>query len=384
MKIPINRVIAITAYILLGAAYIFGIISNSSQLDQQLKENISSHVQIKVLQKDPFVYSYFDEKNMENGYITITREQGWGGPLHVATWINSDGKIVDITVLSHVETFSFFKRLLDNRFFEQFTGIEVSSYLSIEKDVHAVSGATISSRAFTAAVREGSHLAGTKYLDMNVNEIPVEWSIGYNELIIIILFSMVLYGVWFKASWMRYVTMACGLIFIGFYINFPVSISNLSSLVLGFVPLPQKYLFWWLLMLGVLLLIAITGRNLYCTWLCPFGAMQEFLSRVSGIKWKLHPKLVKAGKYIALSLTWLSLMIIFISRNPSMGNYEPFAAIFEFEGHGLIWYILPLIIFVSLVIRRFWCRFFCPAGIVLDQAAKLRRKVRSGVKNEKG
>lgn len=122
-------------------------------------------------------------------------------------------------------------------------------------------------------------------------------------------------------------------------------------------------------------MIMVFGKNLYCYWLCPFGALQEFLHRISGISIKFHPAILKYGRHLAPSLAWLSLMIIFISRNPAMGSYEPFAAIFSFEGIGIIWYILPVILFSSFFIRRFWCRFFCPVGAALDTGCRTRNRL---------
>ena len=169
--------------------------------------------------------------------------------------------------------------------------------------------------------------------------------------------------------------MAAGLVLVGFYMNFPLSISNLSSIILGYIPMPNENLLWWIMIAGVFIIIGFTGKNLYCYWICPFGALQEFLGKISGISLKIPPRLRRNSSYVAGTLTWLGLMIIFITRNPSTGNYEPFAAMFGFHGEGVMWYILPLVLFGSLFIRRFWCRFFCPVGFCLSQGCRLRNHI---------
>ena len=48
------------------------------------------------------------------------------------------------------------------------------------------------------------------------------------------------------------------------------------------------------------------------------------------------------------------------SAQPARASYEPFAALFALKGTTLQWFLLFIILIVSLVVRRPWCHFFCP------------------------
>ena len=94
--------------------------------------------------------------------------------------------------------------------------------------------------------------------------------------------------------------------------------------------------------------------------------------KIGGMKIKLTPLIQKVAKHSAKFLLWLGLMIIFISRNPTLGSYEPFAMIFGLEGEGMQWYILPLVLIGILLITDYFCRYFCPVGKGFGYIIKFR------------
>ncbi len=134
---------------------------------------------------------------------------------------------------------------------------------------------------------------------------------------------------------------------------------------------------------GALLMILFYGKNLYCYWLCPFGAIQEFATKIGGINIKLSRRTLTVAKYIGPCLTWLALMIIFLTSNTTLASYEPFAAIFGLRGTPVQWFIMPTVILGSFFITRFWCRFFCPVGVVLKITGRIRAQAKRGLKGIK-
>ncbi len=355
-------------------AYIYGVSSNTVHLDENI-QLIYPKKELTRFNRYPIIYSDHNLVTGIDDYIAIREEQGWGGPFFIATQINSKGKILNIHVLEHRETPAFFLKLTQSEFFEQFKSMSVDSPFGIEEDIDGVSGATISSKAFARAIQNTSRDVAGLALNIDIPSRKIQWSINTKEIILLILFLMVFIGVSFKKPNVRFFTMALGLIFLGFNFSFPLSIAQISSIFLGYFPLPWENGLWWILISQIFLMILLYGKNLYCSWFCPFGALQEFLNRISGISLKLHPIVKQYGSYTGKFLTWLSLMVIFISRNPSRGSYEPFAAMFSFKGTGIIWYILPLILVTSIFIRRFWCRFFCPVAVALNKGCRARSKI---------
>ena len=90
----------------------------------------------------------------------------------------------------------------------------------------------------------------------------------------------------------------------------------------------------------------------------------------------IRSDLQKKARTLILSLSWVALMLIFLSAHPALGSYEPFAMMFSLEGLGIQWYILPAALLGAFFVPSFWCRLFCPVGQFLNEIVRLRRAVR--------
>ncbi len=310
------------------------------------------------------------------GYIALTETMGWGGPLLAAAITDSGGVIDRIVIIEHKETHSYFRKLQNRNFFRQFSGKKVSEPLDTDSDIDAVSGATVSSVAFTDAVRAGSHKLGAEVLNLEVIEKERGFKIGLKEIVLLLLYVLVFVAMAKGNRVLRYAILAAGLVFLGICTNASISIAGLSSVMLGYFSSITTNLFWWLLVPGILFIALSTGKNIYCHWLCPFGAAQEFISKISGIEIRLNRKSLQLVDYTRFVLAWLSLMIIFLTLNPALGAYEPFATLFGLEGIGLQWFILPVVLFGAFIIPLFWCRFFCPVKVVLQITTKFHNRVK--------
>lgn len=314
------------------------------------------------------------EINMPWGFVIIRTTQGWGGPGIAAVHVDNEGIIQKAIVLAHKETPSFFQSLEDSRFFEQFFNKKIINSFIIGQDVQAVSGATVSSKAFTKAYRESSHNLARNQFQFTVPEESVQaWEITGRIYILIGMYILVLTGAVFKFSRLRKIILAFNIGFLGFYLSNPINISDIAKLIYGFVPSLRTDLFWWLLIIGALLFVLLYGRNLYCLWICPFGGLQEWITTIGGVRMRISGKVIKLAKKLSYSLLWLSLMIIFLTSTPANGSFEPFGVIFSFKGIKPQWYLTLVVIFGSFLIPRFWCRFFCPVGAFLGNLLKLRK-----------
>ncbi|AXB81558.1 RnfABCDGE type electron transport complex subunit G [Megasphaera hexanoica] len=92
-------------------------------------------------------------------YIIPTAPKGYGGPIKMLTAVSMDGKVIDYTVLEANETPGLGDRGAKSPFKDQFKGkkaenLEVTKNASEKDKIQAMTGATISSRAFTKGVKE--------------------------------------------------------------------------------------------------------------------------------------------------------------------------------------------------------------------------------------
>jgi electron transport complex protein RnfG len=83
------------------------------------------------------------------GYVFMLSAKGYGGDIRLVCGIDSGGRITSCTTLSHSETQGLGSRVALPDFQEQFRGQD-----SALSGVDAISGATISSRAYIGAVRD--------------------------------------------------------------------------------------------------------------------------------------------------------------------------------------------------------------------------------------
>ena len=126
-----------------------------------------------------------------------------------------------------------------------------------------------------------------------------------------------------------------------------------------------------LLMLFAVIPITIIWGRFFCSYVCAFGSMQEFINKLGDI---LHIKKIKidykTDKYLKLiKYLIIVISIIFWTVDVSISTYSPwnsFGILTGFTNYidlisvgGLV---LLIIMITSLFIDRFFCRYFCPLG----------------------
>lgn len=329
------------------------------------------------LSRDPLIYGAY-RSGHPVGYASVGTAAGYGGPLTVLVGIDTKGAILQTAIVNHKETPSYLTILRGRKFFQQFNGKNVDSPLEVGNDIDAVSGATVSSRAIAAAVRQSSHAVGRQQLGLPIPPEKRRLIFGTPELAVTALVLAVIIGLGMQIPKLRYLTMAASVGVLGFWLNQAISISNIASLLLGYFPSPFEKPLWYLLIPGSLLLSVVYCRPVYCYWLCPFGGLQELAAKVGGGKFKCSRQTETYAKRLRLLLAWIALMLAFLWQNPGLGSYEPFATVFGLQGVGAQWFLLPVAVFASMFIYRFWCRYFCPVGVAMEVMAKTGRWLKRG------
>jgi hypothetical protein len=298
--------------------------------------------------------------------------------------VNSESLIEGVHVLDHTETPSFFRYLVSNGFFDQFKGMKTDGEFIPDGNIDTVSGATISSVAFTRAVRSAGRDVGNSVFEQNIPEESRKLSVSLSEYLLIFLFAAVIFLRLMKYNKLRIPVMVISMVFIGFIMNRSVSASYFASVMLGFFPSFYEQPVWWILMGGVLGTALIMSMNLYCYWMCPFGAMQELITKAGGFKFRLPQKYESFLKQAVYFFLWAALMVSFISGKPSAVSYEPFSTLFSLRGLAVQWYLVSAAVVMSFFIPRFWCRFFCPAGACINILVSFRKKMGLQLKKLRG
>ncbi len=130
---------------------------------------------------------------------------------------------------------------------------------------------------------------------------------------------------------------------------------------------------------GVTLLV--WGRGTFCGWLCPFGALQELLSRVAG--WfGLRPRTLRRAvdrrlkrlKYVVLGLVCASAVASARWTEVAV-EVEPFkTAISQTFLRDWPYVVFALLcLAASVLVYRGYCRYVCPLGAALAVLGRLRQ-----------
>jgi polyferredoxin len=132
------------------------------------------------------------------------------------------------------------------------------------------------------------------------------------------------------------------------------------------------------------LLMSLAFRKSFCSWLCPVGSVSEYLWKLGRATFRRNFQLprwadiaLRSLKYILLSFfayTVASMSAAAIAQ--FLGS--PYALVvdvrmlnfFRFLG-GTTAFVVLGIVFASIFVQNFWCRYLCPYGALLGLVSLL-------------
>jgi hypothetical protein len=370
------------AYISLIIALVIGLTSEGKDYEGMVKGKFADQKLTKV-NDNPVVFQLGAKSDGPGNYVLIQEGQGYGGPFVLGIRIMEDGKIHEIIPLDHKETPAFVKKIEDAKYRDQFIEKDVNNDFIVGVDINAVSGATVTTMAAAEAIRNGAHLAAVEKFKLAPKWKKVPWKFGLDEILILAIFVLAFVPQIYKQKPWKYIYMVATIAIVGFYLNAAISVGNIAGLALGYIPGIKDHLIWWILVVGTVLGVIFLGKNVYCYRVCPFHGIEYLLQKISGMKLNPSRVLLKRTRSVVNFLLWLSLMVIFLSKHPALGSFEPFAMMFSLNGTGIQWFILPLALIGSFFMSTFWCRFFCPCGQALTKMLQFRKSILNIVQSKK-
>jgi polyferredoxin len=135
---------------------------------------------------------------------------------------------------------------------------------------------------------------------------------------------------------------------------------------------PKQYLAHFIILAVPILSTVFLGR-LYCGWVCPMGAVQQFLYR--------RDLSIKLPAWVGDKLRWLrfGILIAIISAALYTGTevfaeIDPFKSLFNAQISPVPTTFLVILVVASIFIFTPWCRFLCPMGAVLSVVGRIARR----------
>jgi spermidine synthase/Na+-translocating ferredoxin:NAD+ oxidoreductase RnfG subunit len=316
-----------------------------------------------------------------SGYVFSSADfapdvRGFAGGINLAMHIDSSGTLLDFLIVQSNETPSYLDLL--RGWLDRLKGRELLSSRPFT-GIDTVTGATISSQAVLATLQESARkfsadvLGGGRKIEpsgQTRSSFRPPDSVAVYLLAVFAAAVLVTLRGGFQG---RLAVLVLTLVVGGLVLNAQYSIEQIVTLLSLNLP-PARISGAFVLVVGVPLLVLLFG-NLYCGYVCPFGAAQELLGYIL-------PRLVRyavlfvlvAGFFLSRSRLTVSgdpLILVFGLR-PSLGGPHTAGAGWS----TWMWFITLVALVGSLFVVRFWCRYLCPAGAflsLLNRFSLLRR-----------
>jgi uncharacterized protein with FMN-binding domain len=316
-------------------------------------------------------------------YIAHVSKPSYGGPMEVAAVVDSDKKIRYTAVLSSPDTRSYLEKVIGLGILDAFIDTSIEQMPAVD----AVSGATISSTALIRGVESAAQQIGSSEFGMPKSEEKQEAATPETlKLIIICLFFAAAFVITTKRvrkkNRARTALLCCSVTVLGFWFGTQFSLATVAILINGSWLKGMATYATLLCLVLTIFTFLITRKNLFCTSICPFGAIQEGIGKITGCSTPVQSTWMV---WVARGWVLTALLAALYLQAPSYAMYGPLGMTFNFIGSGIIYSLTILVVLSSLMFKQPWCRLFCPTSIMISYL-RFARKVfipNSGLKKAK-
>jgi len=299
--------------------------------------------------------------------------QGYGGEIPVLLALSPDGRILGLKILENNETPSYVSYLFSDDFLKKFRGKSPENPLKIGSNIDAVTGATVSLTALAKTVGKTTRIFNENILNQRIvyGEQPGIKLFDLRNIAVIVLFLASILVLLYRIRF-RILFLAVTLVFFGFVFRYFISIADMVKISFGLTGSPAEYPYRYVIIGLVLITTLLFGRH-YCSYICPYGALQELVYFVSPVKRSVSEGLdftLRKAKYILL---FLVPVVYALTRDFSVLNFEPFQITFNVftsftffmnlvRTNVLFLFFIFMIITAFFIVERFFCLYLCPLG----------------------
>ncbi|KAA3663743.1 MAG: FMN-binding protein, partial [Chloroflexi bacterium] len=246
-----ERWLAIAAIATIVIAWIAGSLLESSDTMPAIEAAMPEADRFEHVNSDTFAAYANQSEETLIGYVTLGEAVGYGGPIVVAVGLDLEGNVVETAVADHVETPSFFERVMNAGFTEQLMGKTYSDGFQLNEDLDGITGATYTARALAEATLQGTQRIANQQLGFAVETPPPPNIVfGIPEITVLALYTVGYFAHQRKFKYKkqaRWGMLITGMVVLGFWFNFPLTISKINTFLLGFCPQWQTNLYWYFL-----------------------------------------------------------------------------------------------------------------------------------------
>ncbi|MCA9050749.1 MAG: FMN-binding protein [Planctomycetaceae bacterium] len=310
---------------------------------------------------------------------------GYQGPSEVVLWLNESGTVQEAALRRTYDNLPYTGYLNEEPYFwKVFRGRTMPQLAVLDlqaEQVEGVSGATMTSLAVArtivaAAARtaDDQQVNAPASTAINFQHSRLHWNRHDSGTVIVLVAAAVigftnLRGM-ASARWWWNVLLA---VYFGLTTGNLISLSVIAGWSVGGIA--------WnlapgltLVLLVSLLVPPLTRRNLYCSHLCPHGALQQLIKPSRQRIRRMPARLNRLLKFLPGTVLMAAVVVSAVGMNLSLADWEPF--------HAYVWSVAGLgsLMFAGMTLAAgayfpmAYCRYACATGRLLDY---LRRHAQS-------
>ncbi|MCU0728166.1 MAG: 4Fe-4S binding protein, partial [Planctomycetes bacterium] len=301
----------------------------------------------------------------------VTGVTGYGGPLNILLALARDGTIRRVALLESKETPTYIGEL--PAFLARMEGAGASRDFRLvargeeagPHDLVKITGATVSCRAAVETVNRAKNRLLSEVLGRPAPAVAAAGgpALDTHSIALLAAFALCVPVFLRGGDRSRLLFLAAVFAVLGVWLNQQLSLGAVLDL-LG-LSLPPAGNLPLLLLVGGALLLGVLFGQVYCGWLCPFGAAQEFLGRL-GLRRRPSPDFDRRArflKHVVLAIAAVSFLLFGAER---VTAFDPLEAAFSLKAPPAMWALIGVVLLASVFFFRFWCRYLCPVGAFLS------------------
>ena len=294
---------------------------------------------------------------------------GYQGPVDSLLVFDTNGSLTGMKIRSSFENQPYADYPNDDAYFASlFTGRSISQLADMnltEEEVEGVSGATMTSMAMAEGIVKTATSWGQEKLLNQKAKSFINWKAkDYGSLAVILLAGFVAFNKRGKTKIFRVSLQVLLVCYLGLVNGDILSQALFAGWAQSGVPWERAPILA-LLTLAALFVPMTTGKAFYCHQLCPHGAAQQWMRKLTKKPVRLPKKLDSILKYLPIGLLTLVVIFAFTASAHLAAILEPFGAyIWEVAG-GITIAIALLSLVASAFVPMAYCRYGCPTGAML-------------------
>lgn len=323
-------------------------------------------------------YFVADEGELAGALVFPTRPlapgaAGYAGPISMAVAVKPSGELLGLRVLESNETPRYLAEVRD--WFHRLHGQNIFAEGGLE-GVDALSGATLTSEAVLRILES----AGPAFAQQALGETggaahrqrTSETGIAPGFLWLAVFLAGAVAQRFYPHRWLRRAFLLAALLLLGLWYNFQFSSQQVFGLLSGQWP-PAAWTPAFFL-LALIPLATVLFGNVYCGYICPFGALQELIGDLRP-RWLATDPPKRTWRYarcVKYVLLFFLVVLFAFRREMDALAADPLVSFFSTLREQTVFVFGLALLGVSFFFRRFWCRNLCPAGAFLALLNRLR------------